>query len=380
MRAEENDYSRCHSTDNEENASGTNVVSMMQLPVKEPFSRELPAGGGGIVSLLGTSAALRSEEQLEKARRRQEVYLQTRREKKKRKIIYSRVRLLLKFAFSILLIAGIYFAGKMSFWELSLHNITLHGNHLLTQEHLMRFLQAYDKAPIYQINPLRIEQAIEREISLVSDISIRRRLFPVGLDIGVTEKPTWGILYNEYPRIDGALPVDPSGHAEQGDPDADPKPMYLLHWDNTMTDLASYTVKPNDSHIMKSAVPIVSLQTELKPAVLQRYREIAQFLNSRPSQVKLLYLDASNPFDIYARFDGFPLRIGRADSLVMTRLSRFFSLLPTIREHQERIRFVDLRWQQQILFKKKSPEEIAQDKQEAQSADEEIQPDEPLVH
>lgn len=321
-----------------------------------------------VVALQERQSRRRSPEHLEKARRRQEVFLQKRREKKKRRIIYNRLRVFLKLLLSLILIVGLYLFVTLRYWNFSADRFMLHGAHLLTRQHIARFLQTLDQKPIYRINPSALEQTIRREIPLVENVFIRRHLFPVGLDVTVIEKPSWGILYAKPPVNTENLPyiIPKQSVRLTEDPPKPPEPMYLLHWDNTVTDLANYRLTKDVLQAIGSPVPLVSSSSiKMDNVNLKRYRELSQLLNSYPREAKLLFLDVSNPYDIYAYYDRFRVRLGRADSSVITRATRLFSLIPAIHDHQDQIQFVDLRWAQQIIFKKKSPAQVALAKQRA---------------
>ncbi len=331
-------------------------------------------GSEDIISMAETLTRNKTPDQLDKARRRQELYLQKRREKKKRKVVFHRFRVLMQLIMTVVMIVGLYHIMWLPYWQFPQSHFKLDGNHLLKRQDIVRFVAPLDKKPIFLINPAKLEQAITQGIPLVGKTYVRRRIFPVGVDISVVEKPTWGLLYATPPlSAEQQIALSAGNTIEKVNTTQKTpfiKPLYLMNWDNTLTDLSAYNFTADDLVRLQSPVPLVSSNIEpttLKPDNLQRYREMASFLNSQPQKAHLLYIDVSNPYDLMAQFDGFKVRLGRADSTLMPRLSRLFPLIPAIHDAEKQIAFVDLRWNQQIVFKKKTPEQIAQEKQQAEA-------------
>jgi cell division septal protein FtsQ len=328
---------------------------------EENPNEEIPAG--------------RSPEQLEKARRRQASYIQKRRAQKKKRVFYSRIRATFKITSALILLVLMYSALTMSFWRFSPEQFSVHGNTLITRQHLEPFVKALADKPLYQINPLKVAEKIQAEIPYAEHVYVRRRLLPVGLDISVVEKPVWGILYTmsgsktsiKKAAKPGEKPVVTVSKSVE-------KPMMLLHWDNSTTDLTPYALTPKVSEALGSPVKVISDTLAVKVQKLDDYRDLVQLLSSRPKDAKLLYLNISNPNDVTAKFDGFNVRIGRMDGSLKERVVRLFSVLQATREHQQEIQWVDLRWHQQVLFKKKSEAQIAAEKQRAAKLNEQPTP------
>nr|AIA16740.1 POTRA domain, FtsQ-type [uncultured bacterium] len=322
-----------------------------------------------------TGTRRRTPIQQEKARRRQSVFLKRRREMKKRKILFQRVRVVIKVLLSVLLVIGLFFAFSSPLWRFSAERITINGNKAVAPQLIEPVLAAYDGQPIYAINPRQIEAKLKHSLSLVERVYVRRYLYPApGLDITIAEKPVWGLLYSKPPvRTEPFLTSKPAHSAETvlmveqnqkkvtplesfKDPKAAPpvKPMFLLHWDGTSSDLAQFELSDKDLLRLGPLIPIVSKQTYMKPARLKKIQAVAQYLNSRPRHAKLDYLDVTNPYDIVAQFNGFQVRVGQLDTTVTQRLERLFHIVPQIRDFQDQIEFVDLRWNHQVTFRKKA--------------------------
>lgn len=369
-KADQQSSATAEVSQNTEAPGAVDGIRLVTLPSKNRSSDEGESLGEGVVAFPPEKAPRkRTEEQIEKVRRRQETFLQKRREKKKRRVFYSRLRLMLRMVFCLLLIAALYVVVVSGVWRFSSEHYELHGNRLLKREHLARFIDPLDGKPIYEINPSRLAETIRQAVPLVDSIYIRRHLFPLGLDITVQEKSSWGVLFDTPPvpqpvagkakSLEG--PSVSSGEQASVKVLQPPEPLFLLHWDDTMTDLAPYDVKIADIHAHMQPIALVSTKTTLKPVHIKKYRQIAEFLSTLSDQAKLLYLDVSNPAQVMAYFDGFKVKLGRADSSLMTRISRLPQIIPTIREHQARIDLVDLSWNHQIVFKKKPQESLAMD-------------------
>ncbi len=355
-------------TGNDE-APSRGVVSLMPLPsrpryVERPEPVE-PQEAEEIEVVRKRSAA-----QLEKARKRQETYLQKRREKKKRKIFYNRLRALLRVFSACVLLIALYLFARSPYFTFHADSVQLTGQNLLRTQQLARFITPYDNRNLFLINPLEIQQAILKESTLVEKVYVRRSLLPPSMNVAVTEKPSWGILYSGSPlTVEEQIPVPGSQEESANSVEDKPlpsKPQFLLHWDGTKTDLADFALTPQQMTALNHPIPIVSSKPDMDATALTRYRKLAHLLNQEPDAMKLRYLDVNNPYDIYAHFDGFLVRVGRVDNSLNRRMARLHNLLPAIRQHQHTLRYVDLRWNQQIIFKKKSEAEIKAEQQRAE--------------
>jgi len=304
----------------------TNIVSLFPIPQKNRSSEAFEEVPLPDIPLPG-----RHYEQ--KARKRQEVFLQKRRATKKRRVFYNRLKILLRLVFCVVLTVGVYAASRLPIWYVAPSQVSIQGNQLLTPWQLQPLLAPVIRQPIYLINPLKIEQTLKQQVSLVDHVYVRRHLFPTGLTVAITEKPVWGVVYQKLPPT---------------------QPISLLHWDGTLTDLTSFSLSSDAlTRVGHPPVLISSGQLPNNPALLSQYRDITAFLNSNPQLAKLQYVDVSDPQDLKAAFDGFLVRIGQPNKTMMTRLSRLFKIMPEIRNYQQTIQWVDLRWDQQIIFKRK---------------------------
>jgi len=268
-----------------------------------------------------------------KARKRQEVFLQKRRATKKRRVFYNRLKILLRLLFCAVLTIGVYVVGRLPVWFVSPSQVSIQANQLLSPQQLQPLLTPIIHQPIYLINPVEIEKSMKRQIALIDHVYIRRHLFPTGLTISVTEKPVWGVVYSQPPS-------------------STLQPLNLLHWDGTQTDLTHLNLPP--ATLTKVGHPVVLVSSN-NNVLFNQYRDIITLLNSNPRLARLQYVDVSDSNDLKAYFDGFMVKMGQPNKTVMTRLSRLFKIIPEIRNYQQSIQWVDLRWEQQIIFKRKPP-------------------------
>ncbi len=152
----------------------------------------------------------RTPDQQEKARRRQELYLKRRREKKKRRIIVQRLSVCVRVVFTFAVLWFAYWGFQQPYWLLDKSHISLKGGALLPRARVQSLVESFANKPIYAINPQQIENRLKNAFPLIQDVFVRRHINPVGLDVVVTEKPSWGMLYVGSPgRTIPALPVKP---------------------------------------------------------------------------------------------------------------------------------------------------------------------------
>lgn len=302
-----------------------------------------------VVHIAENTPPSRTEAQLEKARRRQSVFLQKRREHKKRRVALGRFKAMMRLVYTAVLLVGFYILSIQPFWQFNPSNVALHDNQLIQKSQLAPILSKYTGQYLYQINPMTVEKSLTRAIPLAQSFHVRRRLFPVGLDISVTEKPSWGVLYTAAPSIPKLL--KPAKSTKAAFPEN--KPMALLHWDNSITSLSPY---PNATQLIQQEhpVPLISNTGSLNPKKIEIYRTLAMYLSHIPKTGPLLSLNISQQNNIIAQYRDFQVQFGPADSTALSRLSRLSQILPAIRQRQNEIEYVDLRWNQQVLFKKKA--------------------------
>lgn len=282
----------------------------------------------------------RSPDQLNKARKRQAVFLQKRRKQKKRQVMWARMRGLVRVFYALFLIAGLYGMQFLPIWTVSQNNIQIEGTTLLQARHLLPGITPALARPIYRINPIQLEAHLKKTVPLLNEVHIRRHLFPTGLYVAVTEKPSWATLYSTESA----------------------PPQYWLHTDGTTTPVAQfYQVGKDPMPSIGQSVKVYGEISRLKTKQRQMIQALVQTLTASNRGGRLLAVDVRNPQEVWALFDGYKARLGRADSLLIKRSQRILDVAPALASRKASLNYVDLRWNNQILLKQKSPEQIKQE-------------------
>ncbi|MDD3236524.1 MAG: FtsQ-type POTRA domain-containing protein [Candidatus Gastranaerophilales bacterium] len=86
------------------------------------------------------------------------------------------------------------------------------------------------------------------------------------------------------------------------------------------------------------------------------------------SKEKVLYIDMRNPRDVYVQIPSAKLRLGDLDYSVFKRIQSISSILPEVKSFQNKVKYVDLRWEETNYLKLKyntkegdTPAEVIED-------------------
>lgn len=337
----------------------------------------------------------RTPDQQEKARRRQELYLKRRREKKRRRIVVQRLSVCVRVVFSFAVLWCAYWGFQQPYWLLDKSHISLTGGDLLPRARVQSLVESFANKPIYAINPQQIERRLKSAFPLIQDVFVRRHINPVGLDVVVTEKPSWGMLYVGSPgRNIPALPAKPK--TSDSEPSltqiyASPffleraQPAFLLHWDGSKTDLNRLGVSsPKALEALKHKTvaivvshshPYAAAPSQLRPDMVKRYHDLgAVLVPPFLTGATLHHVDISDPANIIAVYDGFTTYLGRSNSSLINRAQRLAAIVPTIRQYQQHLLFVDLRWNHQVTLRKRSSKVILSNRSTDEARNEDTLP------
>lgn len=295
------------------------------------------------------SESQRTEAQLDKAKKRQETFLKERREQKKRKVFYQRLKFLLQIVFTLLLLVSFPLAWHFGYWRYNLYSTTLFAPAFINQETLKPLLTPYEHRFIFKVRPNQLSHEIKAKFPFIENAYISRTLFPVGLRITLTEKPVWGVLLAKPPKLHLKPKEDTALATLQ-----QAQPMYLLHWDQAQTDLAAFNLPVNNLDQLTQTVRLVSNRSSLPPKQFKQFQELGLILQKASPTSPLLYVDISNPADITAYYPDFKVRLGKNDASIIKRTQRLAFIVPEILKQPEKIDYVDLRWNQQVTFRKRS--------------------------
>lgn len=272
----------------------------------------------------------RSTEDIDRARNRQKTFLEKRRRQKKLRVLYGRLRILIKLCFAVVLAFAIWEFATADLWAFDGRRVHLPELRLLESSEILPVLEAYTDEPVYNIDPQQIETILKGKYPVISELYVRRSLFPARLDLTIVEKQPWGELYRKF--------GDERPYAIVG---ADYRPVLLKPYSK------AESVFPDD-RLAKLMLPPGKVIT---PEYLKALDRLTYQLGSIRG-LSLGFVDARNPQSLEAYFDHVRVRIGRLDATTPERLSRLAPLVPEINRLRGEIDQVDLRWLNQVAFHK----------------------------
>ncbi|MCA9807299.1 MAG: FtsQ-type POTRA domain-containing protein [Cyanobacteria bacterium HKST-UBA06] len=290
---------------------------------------------------------LRTEAQLGRARRRQQTFLKERRLQKKRRVFFQRLKVLLRLVFILVLGAAFPLAWHYGDWRFATNRVSLTAPAYFKPKHLHQVLVPLEGQPIFMLDPAAIAETLKTQYPFIEAVYVRRHLTPTGLSVSVSEKPVWGVLYSKPTDLPAAELLLPKGMLDLS------VPMYLFHWDSSRTDLAQFEFPKSHVADHQDAVKLLTTHTKVDVTRMARYKDLGQLYKQLPEPDHLVYLDISNPYDIVAQFPSFKVRLGQADVSLIKRAKRLFHILPEVHKNETVIEFVDLRWNQQVTFRKR---------------------------
>ncbi len=247
------------------------------------------------------------------------------------------IRRLYKFVRFLIVISIIYSIYRLSFshyWYFPKDIYNKHtqilGNKIVNSNKIINKMKnvPLPKKPIYMINPADIAREIEK-LPPVKRAYVRRFWFPARFIVMVEE-------------ITPAITISPSENA----PDVAAFSFtgelisreYLpLNPEFKTARILSYGTK-GDDYVNWDVEKIHNLYTVSK--LIEEY-----------SGEKLLYLDLRNPHNAFAQLQSVKLRLGEIDPSIFDRIKPLSSIMPEIREMQEKIKYIDLSWKESKYIK-----------------------------
>lgn len=90
---------------------------------------------------------------------------------------------------------GIYWLAKQPFWLITPQQVRFKGADILSSKALLPPIQQELNKPLYALQPQAIEASLQKQYPLIAAVQIRRRLFPMGLDVQINEHRPWALIY-----------------------------------------------------------------------------------------------------------------------------------------------------------------------------------------
>lgn len=271
----------------------------------------------------------------ELARRRQQTFLEKRRQQKRRRVMVGRVRSLIRLGCLALIIFGLYSFLTNPCLLLDIPRFALKNHHLITDHEIRPYITPFQGKAIYEIDPRSLAERLKARYTILDQVHVRRYLFPARLQITFLEKTPWAEVY-ESP--------------------AAPVPYALLTQDMQhkyqMIPLKEYHFSANSYPPRSLAKVILPRYIPIKPHFMAKLDILAYQMKSIQG-LEFLYVDSTQPDQISAVFREIGVRVGKLEPTTQERLERLIPLIPKIQEMQGKISWVDLRWSNQVTFRKK---------------------------
>ena len=305
------------------------------------------------------------DQHLSRARNRQSLFLQKRRQSKNRKIVAKRTNFFFKLFTAIIMLAGLWLFLSAKFWVLMPDQIQIqhsgNGYAFIQDQDIVHAIQPSLKFPLYMLAPQKLATILEKRFPQIATVSVRRRIFPLRLDVMITEKPIWGALFYLSPTasykvgdIEASIQKTFDGLPET----AAYKNVGILHMSEAPAYVSTVKLSPSQQAVLHH-IPIIIMQkqrlTTKQLGYLQQTLALIQAGQSRLNgyNTQLLWVDARNVEDSYLYFSTFKVHAGPIDQLLKERISRLFEVLPLIEEQKTNLDYVDLAWRNQMTFKMK---------------------------
>lgn len=273
--------------------------------------------------------------------------LQKRRKIRKTKIILTRIRVLAKLAFYVLIIWSFIKITTLPSWYLNDNifavypnkQLEIEGNRIISTQQITSSLKKIQlpQTPLYLIDTTPIEERLLK-MAPVKKIVARRYWMPARLRIVIDERtPVISIL--------------PSSKAE-------PIAVFTHDEEEVRVLEGKYLPVPDTYHTYK--VITYDEYKKWKPTLIPYLENLSMYLENMTGD-KLVYLDIRNPDDVFAQMQSIRLRIGGMKGKeVFSRIDKVSSVIPEAMKIKDSINYIDLRWNNiSIKLKKTKTEQNA---------------------
>lgn len=243
----------------------------------------------------------------------------------------------LRFLTGVFVIIGITGCSMMKGWYLPLstfekfdtERIQIANNQIVKTTTIKKVIKEIPivHLPIYLTNLNDLRDTI-LSLSPVENVYIRRYAFPARILI-IIKEATPLISISPDAKVNPVAVFTQSGRLITG-----PEYLPLPEKFNTILVL-SYGNKGDDYHDWD----------------LDKIREIEKLTKyiETFSREKIEYLDFRNPDDIYVKIPSVDIRLGKIDNKIYDKIRLLPSILPQIKEVNNKVKYIDLRWDSVFL-------------------------------
>lgn len=257
-----------------------------------------------------------------------------RRERKVRKgrMKQERLKMFVRFVVSVSLLFGLYTLFKDKGWYMNPDafvrpdgvSVEIINNKIVSKTKIFAVLKntKVPVVPIYMARTSNIKKDLMK-LKPIENVYIRRYAFPARIDI---------ILRERVPVITVA-------------PDVKAQPVAFFTTDGT---LIGREFLPLD----KSYKTLLVLSYGTKGDDYQKWnikkikeiQKIVRYIENY-SKETVEYADFRNPADVYVKIKTVNIRLGKIDESVFKRIERIPSILPQVKEINQKVKYLDLSWE-----------------------------------
>lgn len=268
----------------------------------------------------------------------------------KRQIIGARTLLIrLKLLLSLFLVIGFCFLGikvlKSHNWYIDLNKLNLadpsvlkiQGN-LITPNHKIINMIRQTQLPytqIFRLDTKELEQNIS-QLQPIKKVYVRRHWFPARITIALDERTPAFLLA----------------------PNLEAQPHSALTTDGVLIDHDYLPLNPSIKVIklltygVKDGVDVVWDKNKVNE-ILKLIRAIETYSNQQ-----VQYIDLRNNKDVYIMLKEYLIRFGEINDTSLTRVKSIAAILPEAKKIQQKIKYIDLRWEDSSYFRLEGAKEI----------------------
>lgn len=275
---------------------------------------------------------------------------QKERQLRKRKKRLKRLKTFLRFILFWLLIGSIYGLFILPGWYLredafskpNGQTVEIVNNKIIPLNILYNSLREINvkHIPIFMMPVTDIERELKK-IPAVKEVFVRRYGFPARIQIIVSERIPMAVIKTDLNKI----------------------PVAFATTDNVMVTNKNFMHLAESDSTLRIIVKNPEFRKDWNIERVKYIDKIAKEVETYSGE-KVRYVDMRNPNDVYIKIDSTNIRLGVLDSSVFERIKRIYTILPTLNNVSEKIKFVDLSWDKVNYLKLQNDKEIQEEKKE----------------
>jgi len=268
----------------------------------------------------------------------------------KRQIVGTRTLLIrIKLLLSLLLTISLCFLGlkilKSPQWYMDLNKLNsadpsvlkIQGN-IITPNHKVINMIRQTQLPytqIFRLNTKELEQNIS-QLQPIKKVYVRRHWFPARITVALDERTPAFLLA----------------------PNLEAQPHSALTTDGVLIDHDYLPLNPSIKVIklltygVKDGVDVVWDKAKVGE-ILKLIRAIETY-----SGQQVQYIDLRNNKDVYIMLKEYLIRFGEINETSLTRVKSIAAILPEAKKIQQKIKYIDLRWEDSSYFRLEGAKEI----------------------